>query len=228
MASGAPLAFDPIAEAQRQWEAHGWDDAAPGMAMVTSVMRVQQVLIGHVDRALRDLGLTFARYEVLMLLLFSRKGALPMGKVGARLQVHPASVTNVVDRLEADGLVRRVPHPSDGRTTLAEITPAGRALARRATDALERGRVRAGSPDPLAGRPARRPAPPPAGGRGRLRSSLRRWVPSDGARGRGSGCGTHCLDLDGVEPIASPTGGTRRPAPDEGWAVDLPKTWTSK
>ena len=136
MPPGAPLAFDPIAEAQRQWEAHGWVDAAPGMAMVTSIMRVQQVLIGHVDRALRDLGLTFARYEVLMLLLFSRKGALPLGKVGARLQVHPASVTNVVDRLEADGLVRRVPHPSDGRTTLAEITPAGREVAGRATDAL--------------------------------------------------------------------------------------------
>jgi DNA-binding MarR family transcriptional regulator len=136
MPPGAPLAFDPIAEAQRHWEAHGWVDAAPGMAMVTSIMRVQQVLIGHVDRALRDLGLTFARYEVLMLLLFSRKGALPLGKVGARLQVHPASVTNVVDRLEADGLVRRVPHPSDGRTTLAEITPAGREVAGRATDAL--------------------------------------------------------------------------------------------
>ena len=82
------------------------------------------------------LGLTFARYEVLMLLLFSRRGSLPLGKVGARLQVHPASVTNVVDRLEADGLVRRVPHPSDGRTTLAEITPAGRSLAERATTAL--------------------------------------------------------------------------------------------
>ena len=136
MASGAPLAFDPIAEAQRQWEAHGWGDAAPGMAMVTSIMRVQEVLIGHVDRALREFGLTFARYEVLMLLLFSRKGSLPLGKVGARLQVHPASVTNVVDRLEADGLVRRVPHPSDGRTTLAEITPAGRDLAQRATGVL--------------------------------------------------------------------------------------------
>jgi DNA-binding MarR family transcriptional regulator len=136
MPARGPLAFDPIAEAQRQWEAHGWGAAAPGMAMVTSIMRVQQVLIGHVDRALRPFGLTFARYEVLMLLLFTRQGSLPLGKVGARLQVHPASVTNVVDRLEADGLVRRVPHPSDGRTTLAEITDDGRALAGRATDAL--------------------------------------------------------------------------------------------
>lgn len=136
MAAGKPLSFDPIAEARRQWDAHGWEDASAGMAMVTSIMRAQQVLIGRVDRALAGLNLTFARYEVLMLLLFSRTGALPLGKVGARLQVHPASVTNAVDRLEADDLVRRRPHPTDGRTTLAEITPAGRDLARKATAEL--------------------------------------------------------------------------------------------
>jgi DNA-binding MarR family transcriptional regulator len=136
MVAGKPLAFDPIEEARRQWDAHGWDDASAGMAMVTSIMRAHQVLIGRVDRALADLNLSFARYEVLMLLLFSRKGALPLGKVGARLQVHPASVTNAVNRLEADGLLRRMPHPSDGRTTLAEITAEGRTVARRATEAL--------------------------------------------------------------------------------------------
>jgi DNA-binding MarR family transcriptional regulator len=136
MAPGKPLAFDPIAEARRQWDAHGWEDASAGMAMVTSIMRAQQVLIGRVDRALAGVNLTFARYEVLMLLLFSRTGALPLGKVGARLQVHPASVTNAVDRLEADDLVRRRPHPTDGRTTLAEITPAGRDVARKATAEL--------------------------------------------------------------------------------------------
>jgi len=136
MAAGKPLAFDPIEEARRQWDAHGWDEASAGMAMVTSIMRAHQVLIGRVDRALAGLHLSFARYEVLMLLLFSRKGALPLGKVGARLQVHPASVTNAVNRLEADGLLRRVPHPSDGRTTLAEVTAEGRELARRATETL--------------------------------------------------------------------------------------------
>ena len=133
---GKPLAFDPIEEARRQWDAHGWAEASAGMAMVTSIMRAHQVLIGRVDRALAGLNLSFARYEVLMLLLFSRKGALPLGKVGSRLQVHPASVTNAVNRLEADGLLQRVPHPSDRRTTLAEITPEGRDLARRATEAL--------------------------------------------------------------------------------------------
>jgi DNA-binding MarR family transcriptional regulator len=130
------LPFDPIQEARRHWVGHGWADAADGMAAVTSVMRAQQILQARVDEVLRPLGLTFARYEVLMLLLFSRSGALPLARVGERLQVHPASVTNAVDRLEAQGLVRRVPHPSDRRATLAELTDAGRALATTATGQL--------------------------------------------------------------------------------------------
>ncbi len=132
----AALRFDPIEEARRNWEAHGWPSAAPGMALVTSVMRVQQILLARVETTLRPFGLTFARYELLMLLLFARAGRLPLGKIGERLQVHPASVTNVTDRLEADGLVRRVANPRDGRGTLAAITPKGRRLAKRATAAV--------------------------------------------------------------------------------------------
>ena len=135
---GPALPFDPIAEARRQWEEHGWQDAAPGMAVVTSVMRVQQILLGRVEEVLRPHDLTFARYELLMLLSFTRNGSMPLSRVGARLQVHPTSVTNAVDRCEAQGLVRRVPHPSDRRTTLAELTPAGRELARKATETLNR------------------------------------------------------------------------------------------
>jgi DNA-binding MarR family transcriptional regulator len=103
------------------------------MAAVTSVFRAQQIYLARIDAVLRPLGLTFARYEVLMLLWFSRAGALPLSKVGARLQVHPTSVTNAVNRLEEHGLITRVPHPTDRRTTLAEITPAGRRLAEIAT-----------------------------------------------------------------------------------------------
>jgi DNA-binding MarR family transcriptional regulator len=131
-----PLDFDPIAEAQHHWESHGWADAALGMAMVTSVMRAQQVLLARVHQVLVPLGLTFAQYEALMLLQFSRAGSLPLGKIGQRLQVHPASVTNVIDRLEGKGYVKRTPHPDDLRTTLAEITRPGRAIAKRATRAL--------------------------------------------------------------------------------------------
>jgi DNA-binding MarR family transcriptional regulator len=106
------------------------------MAAVTSVFRAQQIYLARIDAVLRPLGLTFARYEVLMLLMFSRAGALPLSKVGARLQVHPTSVTNAVNRLADDGLIARLPHPTDGRTTLAEITPTGRRLAEKATGLL--------------------------------------------------------------------------------------------
>jgi DNA-binding MarR family transcriptional regulator len=115
---------------------HGWDKAADGMALVTSIMRVQQVLLAQVEDVLRPSGLSFARYEVLRLLAFSRRGMLPVGKIGERLQVHPASVTNAVRRLEADGYVRRSANPDDGRGVLAELTPAGRRLVDECTDRL--------------------------------------------------------------------------------------------
>jgi DNA-binding MarR family transcriptional regulator len=131
-----PLDFDPIEEARSQWSGR-WDpDLSDAMAAATSIMRAQQVVLAAVDGALRPFGLTFARYEGLVLLLFSRKGSLPLGKMGQRLMIHPTSVTNIIDRLEAQQLVRRIPHPTDGRTTLAEITDEGRRLAEQATRAV--------------------------------------------------------------------------------------------
>ena len=106
------------------------------MAAATSIMRAQQIVLARVDGALRPLNLTFARYEALVLLSFSRQGALPMGKMGERLMVHPTSVTNAIDRLESDGLVRRIAHPQDRRTVLAEITESGRTLVETATAVL--------------------------------------------------------------------------------------------
>lgn len=129
---------DPIHEAHRQWVAHGWVDAADGMAMVTSLTRVQQLLLERIDAVLRPLGLTFARYEVLMLLSFSRSGSLSMARVGSLLQVHPTSATSAVARLEAQGWVRRTRSASDRRVVLATVTDEGRTVAARATDGLNR------------------------------------------------------------------------------------------
>ena len=106
------------------------------MAVVTSIMRLQQVFLSRADATLRPLELTFARYEVLMLLSFSKRGHLPLGIIGERLQVNAASVTNAVNRLEAQGLVERRPNPQDGRGTLAALTEPGRRLARRATELM--------------------------------------------------------------------------------------------
>jgi len=125
------LPFDPIDEAARQW-ASRWDGVT-AMHAVTSLMRVQQLLIGRLDAILRPHGLTFARYEALVLLTFSSRGSLPLGKMGERLQVHPTSITSIIQRLVADGHVVRLPHPGDGRAVLAEITDAGRAVVEAAT-----------------------------------------------------------------------------------------------
>src|SRR3954468_23333611 len=104
------LPFDPIDEAARQWGLR-WD-AVDEMHAVTSLMRVQQLVLGQLDEILRPHGLTFARYEALVLLTFARRGSLPLGKMGDRLQVHPTSVTSIVDRLEAAGHVSPTPPPT--------------------------------------------------------------------------------------------------------------------
>ena len=130
----ARLPFDPIDEAARQW-ANRWS-GVPAMHAVTSLMRVQQIVLGRLDALLRPHGLTFARYEALVLLVFSSRGSLPLGKMGERLQVHPTSVTSIVRRLEADGHLVRRPHPEDGRAVLAEITDTGRELVESATTEL--------------------------------------------------------------------------------------------
>ncbi len=131
-----PLRIDPIAEARRHWEARWEPDPSRAMAAVTSIMRAQQILLARLNDVLRPFGLTFPRYEALMLLSFTRAGSLPIGKMGERLQVHRTSVTNIIDKLEKDGLVRRVPHEQDRRATLAEITEEGRRVAGAATKAM--------------------------------------------------------------------------------------------
>jgi len=125
------LPFDPIDEAARQWGLR-WD-GVPQMHAVTSLMRAHQLVLGRLDAVLKPRGLTFARYEALVLLTFSSRGSLPLGKMGERLQVHPTSITSIIDRLERAGLVVRRRHPDDGRAVLAEITDAGRSLVELAT-----------------------------------------------------------------------------------------------
>ena len=134
-----PLPFDPVDRAGQLWEEH-WPDEEPvvyaSMRAVTSVMRAHQILIARLDAMLRPYGITFSRYEALVLLTHARSGALSLSKIGERLQVHATSVTNVIDRLAAAGLVRREPNPADGRGVLAVITDEGRSVAAKATAEL--------------------------------------------------------------------------------------------
>ncbi len=130
------LPFDPIQRAGENWE-RIWGPAT-AMRAATSVFRAQQILLARFDEALRPYELTFARYEALVLLRFSRTGTLPLKVIGSRLMVHPTSVTNTVDRLTASGYVARRPNPADGRGVLASITELGRAVLEDATADLVR------------------------------------------------------------------------------------------
>lgn len=132
----AEIRFDPIQEASRQWAKHWGDAASHPMAAATSIFRAHQILVARLNEALESFDITFPRYEALMLLYLSRKGELPLGKMGVRLQVHRTSVTNLIDGLERSGYALRVPHPSDRRTTLAKITKDGRKVASAATEKL--------------------------------------------------------------------------------------------
>jgi DNA-binding MarR family transcriptional regulator len=129
-----PQPFDAIAEGQRQWRKRY--PRAEHMAASTAIMRAQQIVLAQLEPLLRPLGLTFARYETLTLLSFSRDGSASMSELGERLMIHPTSVTSLVNRLERQGYVTREPDPRDRRVTLARIAPAGRRAAELATESL--------------------------------------------------------------------------------------------
>jgi DNA-binding MarR family transcriptional regulator len=132
-----PLSYDPVEASRAWWVESGWNDEAPGMAAVVSVMRAEQIFLTQATTVLRPLGLTFARYQVLGML--RGRGPLTLGRLGDGLWITPATVTNAVDRLEAAGLCRRLSHPDDARSTLAEITAKGRRVFDRAVEALNAG-----------------------------------------------------------------------------------------
>lgn len=151
MEGSAEVHVDPIAEARDGWTAAGWGSTALAMANITAIMRVQQILLGRINAVLRPYGLSHARLEVLMVLLTGPDGGLPLGKLGARLQVYPGAVTSAVDRLEAAGMVRRARHPTDGRGTLAMITQRGRRITLRAIEDVNALVLEPFSPDGAAG-----------------------------------------------------------------------------
>jgi DNA-binding MarR family transcriptional regulator len=124
--------FDVVEASRRVW-LERWDpEAASGMAVFTAILRSYQLLNDQVANVMRSHDLTFARYEVLTWLATDPESSLTLSWISKTLRIPPATVTNIIDRLEDDKLVRRVPHPSDARTTLAVITPRGQ---RAATDA---------------------------------------------------------------------------------------------
>jgi DNA-binding MarR family transcriptional regulator len=123
---------DPVEWVRTRWEAQELPEAER-FAAVASVMRAHQVVTSTLDGALRPFGLNRTMYLVLVTLALSARGARPLNYLSRYLMVHPTTVTQLVDELEKRGLVQRTPHPTDRRTTLAEILPAGRRVLKQAT-----------------------------------------------------------------------------------------------
>jgi DNA-binding MarR family transcriptional regulator len=131
-----PAPFDVVEASRRVWLRDWNPDAASGMAVFTAVLRTFQLLNDEAQRVMRRHQLTFARYEVLAWLATDPDSSLTLSWISKTLRIPPATVTDIIDRLEQDKLVRRVPHPTDARTTLAVITARGRRVARNATEDL--------------------------------------------------------------------------------------------
>src|SRR5215467_1298585 len=90
-----------------------------------AVLHASGVLESRVESKLSEAGLSLAKLAALHQL--SRAGdSLPLGQLAERLSCVKSNVTQLVDRLEADGLVSRASDPSDGRSRLAVITDTGK------------------------------------------------------------------------------------------------------
>jgi DNA-binding MarR family transcriptional regulator len=121
---GAGNGRDPVEEAAARW-AERYPGAA-GFRALSSLVRGYSATAREVEAVLRPLGLNLSRFELLLLLSFSRSGALPTMRIRDLLMVHGSSVTYLVDRMSEAGLVAREADPADRRVSLVRLTDAGR------------------------------------------------------------------------------------------------------
>ncbi len=105
-----------------------------------AVLLAQDRVVRAIDRDLAEAGLVpLSWYDVLLELHNADHGCLRMQDLGERVVLSRSRVSRLVDELERRGLVERRPDPTDGRATLARLTPPGRATFRRAAKVYLRG-----------------------------------------------------------------------------------------
>ena len=101
------------------------------------LLRAGSAVEGHLERCLLPWGLSLSKLRALEQLADEPEG-MPLGHLADRLCCVKSNVTQLVQRLETDGFVRRVPDPADRRCVVAVITERGRDSFSRAWDARER------------------------------------------------------------------------------------------
>ena len=169
MAPDPPPVDDPVEKARRTWAERHPDES--GFVVLVSMLRTYNLLMREMERLLKPLELTLSRFEVLLLLSFTRGRALPVMRLRDLLMIHGSSATYLVDRLSGAGWVAREADPRDRRVSIVRLTDEGARMVERGVDAL----AGAGF-GPIAGLPeddrhalagllgALRGAPPPDGG----------------------------------------------------------------
>jgi len=128
-------AVDAMEVPRRFWDEETLGDPSRFMTLV-STMRLTRRVTGAVDGVIETHGLSRNGYLLLMHLELSESGTRILSSLARDLIVHPTTITLTIDRLEAEGLVKKLPHQTDRRATQASLTRSGRNLARRITDDL--------------------------------------------------------------------------------------------
>ena len=96
-----------------------------GRTGLFAVLHASSVLESRVEARLSEVGLSLAKLAALHHLTQAGE-SLPLGQLAERLSCVKSNVTQLVDRLEADGLVSRTSDPNDRRSRLAMLTDAGK------------------------------------------------------------------------------------------------------
>jgi DNA-binding MarR family transcriptional regulator len=106
------------------------------IGLLTLLIRSGRLAELRLDGALGAAGLTFVKWRTLDALVKATE-PLPLGALAERLGCVKSNVTQLIDRLEADGIVRRAADPDDRRSILVELTDCGRAAHHAGREALE-------------------------------------------------------------------------------------------
>lgn len=127
---------DPVDWARHYWEQQGLEGDELRFLAMSSLLRYQRIVMDTMEERLRRLNVNTTDYLLLMTLQLSESGTRVISGLARSLMVHPTTATLAIDRLEAKGLLRRTPHPTDRRATCVTITDDGQKLVHDATIAL--------------------------------------------------------------------------------------------
>jgi DNA-binding MarR family transcriptional regulator len=110
----------------------GIDDDSRWMTAWLAFVRTRTRFWDELEAQMRrEHGLTMARYDVLAHLNMAG-GSLGLGELASAIALSPSGLSKLLDRMDASGLIRRDPNPTDARAAFATITPRGRSMVKKA------------------------------------------------------------------------------------------------